>query len=222
MKFIDLMGMKFERLAVVKEAGRDKNKKVLWDCVCDCGNEKTVVGGDLKSGKTRSCGCLQSEVVTAMSTKHGNAKRSGISDEYKSWCNMIQRCTNPSATQYEHWGGRGIKVCDRWLNSFENFINDMGKRPTKKHSIDRIDVNGDYEPDNCHWITNLEQQVNKRTPKTNKSGTMGVSWHKRMNKWHVRITINHREKHIGYFENIEDAIEARKQAETKYHTYQPS
>lgn len=194
----------------------------MWFCVCDCGKERIVRGNDLRNGKTKACGCLQKEVVTERSTKHGYAKRNAMAAEYITWENMIARCTNPKATQYADWGGRGIKVCDRWLNSFENFITDMEDKPSSKHSIERKNVNGNYEPSNCRWATPYEQSANRRLSNVNTSGHKGVCWHKRIKKWQSRITFEDEEIHLGYFKNIEDAIKARKQAEIKYHNNQPS
>lgn len=125
---------------------------------------------------------------------------------------MRARCTNPKERVYEYYGGRGISVCDRWLNSFENFFEDMGPRPSKKHSLERMDVNGNYEPGNCKWATRTEQGINRRVSSKSKSGCPGVTWRKDLKKWHVRFMNNH----VGVYINLEDAIEARKQAENKY------
>lgn len=162
---IDLTGRRFGRLVVVGQAGRDKHKKPLWDCLCDCGENRTILGNSLTREKTKSCGCFQSDVVTKMSTKHGHAKRGQESTEHIIWSLMIQRCTNPNSTNYKYWGGRGITVCERWLNSFENFLEDMGNRPSKNHSLDRIDNDGNYGPNNCKWSTRNEQRLNQRPKK---------------------------------------------------------
>jgi hypothetical protein len=144
-----LTGKKFGRLKVISEISeRTTHGSIKWNCVCDCGN-KTVVRGDyLVKGSTASCGCLQREASRKANTRHGKSD----TPEYKIWKVMIQRCTNPKSVQYEDYGGRGIKVCDRWKNSFENFITDVGSKPEGKHALKRSDTNGNYEPNNCQWI----------------------------------------------------------------------
>ena len=154
--FIDLTGKNFEFLTVI-ERSFEKNivRRVSWRCVCKCGKETIVLGSNLKGGHVKSCGCLN---YKPKNLKHGMR----YSSEYNSWRGMKKRCYQQSHKSFINYGGRGIKVCDRWLNSFENFYEDMGNKPSLKHSIDRIDVNGDYEPNNCRWATHSEQNLNKR------------------------------------------------------------
>lgn len=165
MKFIDLTGQKFGRLtAIVRSIGRTANG-YKWFCECDCGNETFVLGVNLRSGQTRSCGCLSLEVNRAekpWAVKHGMYK----SPEYQAYHDMIRRCTNPDSQRWDRYGARGISVCPRWLESFENFYSDMGPRPSKNHSLDREDNDGNYEPGNCRWTTFLEQVNNKSDNRT--------------------------------------------------------
>lgn len=134
--------------------------------------------------------------------------------EYKAWSAMIQRCSNPKDSRYYSHGGRGIKVCDEWRASFENFYKDMGDRPSDKHSLDRIDNDGNYEPTNCKWSTQSEQNFNKRISKNNTSGAKGV--YRKGDKWEVWIFKDLKRIYIGKYIDLEIAIESRKQAEIKY------
>lgn len=158
-KKIDLTGKVFERLTVLAENPiRSNDGKVKWDCICICGNTLTTSGGNLRTGDTRSCGCLEYDMLVLRNLKHGKSKTS----EYTIWKGVIRRCYNKNDTFYHYYGGRGIAVCDSWRNSFESFLKDMGERPTITHSIDRRDNNGNYEPENCYWATKKQQGSNKR------------------------------------------------------------
>lgn len=154
----DLTGKRFGRL-LITELSHIKNKCAYWKGICDCGNEKITNSKSLQNGHCKSCGCIRSETTRDLKMSHGMTKTT----EYGIWINMKARCYRKQSTSYKNYGGRGIKVCDRWLNSFENFISDMGLKPSKRHSIDRIDVNGDYNPENCRWATTEQQFRNKRT-----------------------------------------------------------
>lgn len=157
-KVSELSGKKIGRWNIISKNGRNRNGDLLYKCVCDCGTERDVIGTSLKIGGTNSCGCLAAELFSKRQKTHGLTK----SSEYKIWNGMKNRCYNEKTINFSDYGGRGIKVCDRWKNSFENFLLDMGKRPTDDHSIDRKDVNGDYCPENCKWETEYNQQRNKR------------------------------------------------------------
>jgi hypothetical protein len=155
------IGEKYERLTILSYSHYDKSKNKYYLCKCDCGNNCTVRRTDMRAGVVKSCGCYNKEATTKRtverSTTHGMSK----TPTYKSWANMKERCYNSNRKQFYYWGGRGIKVCDRWINSFENFYKDMGEK-TKGLTLDRINNNGDYEPSNCKWATITEQNKNRR------------------------------------------------------------
>lgn len=149
----DLTGKRYGRWSVLGP-GDDYEH---WRCRCDCGTERDVGHASLRKGFSRSCGCLKLEMVRKVNKTHGLTR----TPAHRSWVAMRQRCYNPKTTRYSRYGGRGIKVCDRWRYSFEEFLKDMGQPPSDRHSIDRIDVDGDYEPGNCRWATPLEQRHNR-------------------------------------------------------------
>lgn len=160
-KFIDLTSRRFGRLIVVRRVNNNKWGHVLWLCGCDCGKEKIVVGTSLKNADIQSCGCLQKNITIQRSTKHGHSKRGKVSKTYRTWYAMTQRCTNPKHRHYHNYGGRGVKVCERWIK-FENFLEDMGESPAQYHSIDRINNCGNYDKQNCVWADRKQQARNKR------------------------------------------------------------
>lgn len=207
----DIAGQKFTRLTVLERA-ESKGKHAAWKCVCDCGNEKIVMGANLRTGQVKSCGCLLRESSRVRSTKHGLFG----TPEYQILQSIIQRCENENDKSYEQYGGRGITVCERWKNSLENFMTDMGNRPSSKHSIDRIEVHGNYEPDNCRWATKTEQSRNRGTWEKSKSGCKGVYWNNQKNVWQVSIGVNYKTIHLGFFDNLDAAIKSRGEAEIKY------
>ncbi len=158
---IDLTGQRSGKLVALRSLGEGKNRKVIWECQCDCGNTTTVQTQLFREKRVQSCGCLNHMPITgSVSLSHGHARRGKITRTYMTWQNMFQRCNNPLNPNFPDYGGRGITICERW-QIFENFLADMGIRPPKL-SIDRINNNGNYEPGNCKWSTQREQVLNTR------------------------------------------------------------
>lgn len=158
MKIKDRTAIKYGRLQPLRIDSNSEKGKIKWICKCDCGNEISVLGTSL-GNDTNSCGCLKKELTAKRLTTHGLSN----TRTYNAWWAMKLRCYYPSSRHYYRYGGKGITICDSWNEKFENFLKDMGKCPSNKHSIDRIDSTGNYEPSNCYWATPVQQSQNIST-----------------------------------------------------------
>jgi hypothetical protein len=152
-----MIGQTFGRWTVIDFAFKDSHSKKYFICKCECGESRAVYSCDLSSGKSISCGCYRAERLLEFNLSHGLSK----SLDYKAWQTMIQRCTNKKVLAYKHYGAKGVTICDRWLR-YENFLEDMGERPSRKHQLDRIDTFSGYSPSNCRWTSAKENSRNRR------------------------------------------------------------
>ena len=199
-----LIGQKFNRL-LIQDIFR-KDNKTYAHCLCNCGAEKDILLARIKNKNTQSCGCLHRELLSALSSTH----HSSGTRLYNIWCNIKGRCKNSSHRDYCNYGGRGISLCKEWDNSFETFRDwayNNGYSDTL--SIDRINVDGNYEPTNCRWTDSYTQNSNKRLNSCNKTGYSGIDFRENEKKYVVRKTIRGTRYYIGYFNTLEEAVIAK-------------
>jgi hypothetical protein len=217
-RFIDLSGQTFTYLTALHPEGHiidgSGRKYIAYRAQCVCGKQFVVRGADMKSGKTRSCGCMTTKMTIESKGTHG---MSGTR-EHRCWKSMRERCLNPNATHFQHYGGRGIKICNRWLESFEAFYEDMGPCP-EGMSLDRIDLNGNYCLENCRWASATEQVYNQRKRSSNTSGKTGVVYNENYSKWEAYIYKNYIKITCGHFDTFEEAVAAREKAELEFYGY---
>lgn len=186
-------GEVYNSFTVVSQADKGPQGEARVVCRCVCGKLKVVICRRIRTGQIKSCGCMKAERTREANKTHGLSRGEKPTLGYSSWKSMRMRCGSETYPAYPYYGGRGIKVCERWLHSFENFLEDMGPRPSHKHSLDRIDVNGPYCPENCRWATAIEQANNKRdslyVEYDGEKLTIG-QWAKKLNK--CRETLRYR------------------------------
>lgn len=209
MSKIELSGQVFFGLRVIEDSkSRTKSGDVLWRCEClTCGSSTTLARKfDLVRGDYQSCGCLRGKLNTANKTTHGKSR----TPKYKIYTGMIERCTKPEHHSWEGYGGRGITVCDRWLEAFENFDEDMGERPSDKHSLDRIDNDQGYCKENCRWATSSEQAYNRGKRSASSSRHKNVYLNKKINRWVARVWEDGVRVYLGSYKTEDEAALAIK------------
>lgn len=217
----DLTGQKFGKLTALYPVP-DKAHRARWHCVCECGNEKDVLQQNLSDGHVRSCGCILSrssnERISDYNKSLGRESHHETKTRlYKIWIGMKSRCYYKASNSFKNYGGRGIIVCDEWIHSFKDFSEWAIKNGYDDSlTIDRIDPDGNYCPENCRWATMSVQEFNKRKSPKNTSGTTGVSYNKAMKKWVAYIRKDGKQHWLGSYKCIDDAIKARKDAEKRY------
>lgn len=158
---IDLAGQRFERWTVLSRGKSDRWGQASWLCECDCGQRREVRGYDLRAGRSVSCSCLSVELLKGRVVTHGMTN----DPVYKSWQDAKARCTNPNNSHWEYYGGRGVEMVKEWMDSFEKFYAHIGPKPSERHTLDRVDPDGNYAPGNVRWATAREQRLNQRRMK---------------------------------------------------------
>jgi len=215
----DLTGRVFTRWTVIElSTRRDPDHRIFWRCRCECGVERDVDGSQLRCGRSLSCGCLATERRVAAVTVHGCARAGAQHRAYGSWQGMKQRCLNTSNTAYQHYGGRWISIDPRWIDSFETFLADMGPCPAG-FTIERNDVNGNYEPSNCRWATQKEQTQNTRATRRMTLGDETLNLSQWAAKLGVSIGTLRKRRALGWSdtETLTRPID-RRFSSTKQHT----
>lgn len=222
-----ILNKKFNRLEFLEFIGNKRNGVSFGIFKCECSVQKILEISSVVNGYTKSCGCLQKEQTSLHHEQYKiNGKQRKDSPEVKAYKSMIDRVYRSNQEKaIRNYQQRGIKVCDEWLGfgdyelGLKNFISDMGEKPSEEYELDRIDVNGNYCKENCRWVDRRINQFNKRISDKNTSGKTGVCWHKQLGKWRAYITANGSHKALGVYDNFEDAVKAREEAEIEYYGF---
>ena len=201
------IGDKFNRLTAIESKGKDKHGRLLFLFKCECGNEYIGRGTEVKNGYTKSCGCLQSESSKQRATTHGMSD----SPLYNRWASMKKRCYDKSYHAYHRYGGRGISVCEEWINDFQAFHDDMFDTFFEGSQLDRENNDGNYCKENCRWVTPKENS-NNRSTYFNKTGHTGVYFREKTGKYTAYFHHNRKSIHVGTYFTIDEAVEARQRA----------
>ena len=215
----NMEGEKHGRLLVLSLAAYKKGEAATWTCLCDCGNTKEVVGYSLRNGSIVSCGCYRRERSKASSLERKGVDGKHRKDDvrYKRYYAMKQRCSERAGGKGKtNYYEKGIRVCPRWQESFENFCEDMGPCP-EGYELDRIDNEKDYSPENCRWVERKVNQYNKRRAASNRSGRTGVCLHQ--NRWRAYIVVDRKQIGLGRYASFEEAVAAREEGERKYYGF---
>lgn len=215
--FKDLSGLRFGRLVAIERSGVNRHHQSMWKCKCDCGKYTVVMIANLqgsnpsqtKKRTTKSCGCLKREATVNALFRHGGTHTS----EYRTYKAIGQRCYNPNNPSYDNYGGRGIRMCNKWRKSFLSFVKDMGPKPSPFHTVDRINPNGNYAPSNCRWATRLEQANNKRC--TRKFHVSGEVMSMKETADHFNISYDLLKRRIKSGMTLKQAIETPKRPKSK-------
>lgn len=213
----DIRGKKFGRLTPIEYTmHRDR---MHWKCKCDCGKIAYVRNDDLNRKKVVSCGCFRNEQNRVANLQHGLGRMEARDAIYRAWDSMKRRCFNKNNANYHYYGGRGITVCDEWMDyiPFREWALNNGYK--KKLTLDRIDPNGNYEPSNCRWADRTTQAYNKNIQSNNTSGKTGVVWDTNTSKWRAEIKKRGVMYRLGHYDDFDKAVEARKAGELKYYGY---
>jgi hypothetical protein len=214
-KIVDLTGYQFGMLVVINRGTTNitpnGTHRTMWECLCKCGSKCTISLSNIKSGNTKSCGCIRLASTIQRSTTHGKTK----TGTYRSYHAMLNRCYNPNYKNFQYWGGDGVIVCDRWICSFENFLEDMGIRP-QDTTLNRVEGSKVYCKENCRWDSKGVQAYDQRMYKNNKTGVTGV-YRTKSGKYVARINVKNEDIHLGSFHTLDEARLIRQDAEILYY-----
>lgn len=205
------IGVTYGNLKIIGESGKDKHGRKMFSCECLlCGNVKMIKGTYINTGKATSCGCDKNKKISQSKTKHTGKEHP---KEYRAWKSMRNRCNNKNYHAYHRYGGRGIKVCGEW-SDFDTFLSDMGLSPNKNSQLDRINNDGNYEPENCRWVSPKENSNNREKQKNN-TGYTGVYLNK-SKTYSVNFYVDRKSKYVGSYPTLQEAVNKRAEAIIKY------